>query len=907
MPIIILALIGCPTVEDSGEPSTQYAGPDLSHVPPGSAANGQAISLRVTARDNDGIAGVQAYYRVIGGPIWAPITMEGDGDVFSGAIPGDSVVAPGVEYYFEASDLGDPSASSKLPESGEREPYTLSVSVVGERFPFTEDFEPESEETTSLSSFGWANASQGFTGYSWELSTRFVHGGGYSVAHGRGADGIDTIVDWLITPAIDLSRATNAEVRWYELGVTPDAANHGLYLSTGSRDPADGDYVAIKAALPSPNSEEWARSAGYDLSAYVGQVVYLAWRFEGADSDDWYIDDVSVAGLAADLTAETTVVPAELQPGDTAVLSVTVTNPTTVDAANVRVSADFTASGARITTPAFQVGTIAAGSSTTVDFSLVVDSNTAANRYVPLSVLVESNSDTFTLDAPLLVGVPSVASLTWEAETAGSLLIEVGVGDPDAPDWSTTAYSGAAAAGSTTFTADITDGFASLPPSAGDNRWWARIDTAVAGSVVDFALSYGGNDYVSIATPLVVESDDLAFAYVPTPAEPFLVRSSTSPATLEPGSSGINIDFTVLNRGEVSSGPIYATLVSSHADLTVLDAGPILLDPDLFEAAEQVSADNAFSFAVAASHTDSTDVTASLVLDDGAESWVLPLSFDVPFPVLEITRVEIDDDGRDGILNPDEEADLTFRVANRGGKAASGIVSASLTATTTGSATLNVDDNVESLGSMSVGSVDLVGDFEVEVVGGALGDEVDLLLTLTDSLRTYQSHYSVILGDTPWQDIADLNDRTGDPVREGEPDILNGSFRVVGDLLQVRITFDGTPDLDTLFITSWASATSGSYDLYELGAQSGIGSLRGYSFSTSSFYELAAPAVSYPDANTVQLDLSLTALGLTFDEFTMGFGAGWCGEPDYYCDHFPDYWGYPYDSYNPTDWYTLNW
>ena len=39
----------------------------------------------------------------------------------------------------------------------------------------------------------------------------------------------------------------------------------------------------------------------------------------------------------------------------------------------------------------------------------------------------------------------------------------------------------------------------------------------------------------------------------------------------------------------------------------------------------------------------------------------------------------------------------------------------------------------------------------------------------------------------------------------------------------------------------------------------------------------------------------------------MGLAAGWCGPDTYFCDHFPDGWGYPYVSYSSASWYSLSW
>ena len=67
------------------------------------------------------------------------------------------------------------------------------------------------------------------------------------------------------------------------------------------------------------------------------------------------------------------------------------------------------------------------------------------------------------------------------------------------------------------------------------------------------------------------------------------------------------------------------------------------------------------------------------------------------------------------------------------------------------------------------------------------------------------------------------------------------------------------------------------------------------------------PVVTYPSATEVQIDITLADLGLAVDSIELGFATGWCGPPEYYCDHFPDGWGYPYDSWNPGLFYSLSW
>lgn len=904
--IALVILAACDSGSDS-VPEPVYAGPEMEHTPPASPSEGDDVSLSVTATDPDGVASVRVYYRSGTATAFTPAAMSADGDAWTATIPGASVDDPALEYYFEAADLGDPSTESLLPEEGEREPFSVPVDVVGRDFPFVEDFEPGEGESARLSSLGWANASDGFNGYGWELSTARANGGTYSVGHGRGIADIDPLDDWLISPAIDLGAARTAQVTWYEYGASSDEGSHTLMVSTGSRDPADGEYTAVSNPLPNPADGEWTRSAAYDLGAYAGEVIYLAWHYVGQDADDWYIDDVAVTELGADLVASLATSPEVVRPGESGVLSVTVTNTSTVGATDVSVSVELPEGGASFASSSHLLGEIAAGGSGTADFDYNVGATTADNRYLPLTVTVSSSGDPVVLDDQLLVGRASSANFTFDNLATGSVRISVGVGDLDLPDFELEVFAGEAAEGDTSYSADITDAYDWLPPAAGVERWWLRVDTAEGGTVTDFAINYDGQDYVSTDTPSAVASDNEGVIYLPEPPAPTLLDVTTSPEILDPGSTGVTLAVELYNAGAESSGPLVATLASTHADLVVLDGGPVTFDPDTFEAGEVVTASGVFSVEVSASHTDSEPVTAALTLTDGVDSWTEELSMAVPFPVAKITGIEIDDDGRDGILDPDESAEFTFRVTNTGDESMSGQVVGTLGVGASSTATATAGENSESVGSLGVGDTEIVDDFEVMVSGGAAGDTVVLELTLVDNLRSYVAVFPLTLGERPFVSMSDLDDPLGDVVSGDGFDVLNGTWRVDGDNLQLRLASDSAFDSGTLFVEAWGESSGADYDLYILVAQSGVGSLRGYSFATSSFTTLADPVVSYPDSSTVQIDVSITALGLSFDTFTLGFGVGWCGEPDYYCDHFPDGWGYPYAGYNPTDWFELSW
>jgi hypothetical protein len=902
----LLFLAACDSATDSGG-SVSFAGPVLSHEPPAGPTEGTAVSIAVTATDPDGVAIVQFFYRTEGAPSWVPAAMEAEGDVWTVEVPATAVQAPGLEYYFKAADLGDPSSVSTLPAGAPGEPFTLPVHVVGEAFPFYEDFEPPDPVVATISTIGWHNASQGFRGYGWDLSPGKAHGGDYAVFHSRGAETDTPPHDWLVSPAIDLGSAPSAQVTWYEYGTSVEEATHGLFVSTGSPDPDDGEYQAVEASLPFAPEAEWGRSRAYDLSPWIGQVVYLAWSYQGGDTDDWYIDDVAVTELQPQFTTSWVTEPALLSPGDRASLVVTVLNDAAVDAAAVSVALSFPEGGASTDDSPADVGAIGAGTTAEARFAIEIDAETLDNSYLPFTLTISDGGGSATETANLLIGEASTASMDWLALDDGALKLVVGVGDPESPDWSTVVTSGSVTAGSATYTADITDGAAWLPAGPADGRWWVQASSDAGGAVMDFSITFDGATESSTMAPMSVDAAETGVCYLPEPPDLKLSSLSTTPSELDPGSAGATLSFTLTNNGASTFGPLTATFVSADPDLLVLDGGPIDVGALPLDGGDSTRVTGAFSFDVAESHTDSADLAGELILSDGLETWTLPVGLAVPFPVLRITGVTIDDSGGDGVLDPDESAFLEFQVTNVGDEATVSLVRGVLSVEATSTASAVAGTNDENVGSMSARTTKSVDDFELTVAGGSAGDTVDLLLTLTDSERTYEARQQLVLGEPPWQPMEPLGDPTGDVLGAGDFDATAGWYRVIDGVLQMQLVSATAYDPARLFVEAWGSSPAAAYGLYRIVAQSGIGTLQGYDFSSGTFYDLEDPVLSYPDAYTVQFDLPVAYLETTFDELSIGFGAGWCGEPDYYCDHFPDGWGYPYTGYSTANWFTLSW
>lgn len=901
-PQLVLLLACSGTGKDGDDTGVGLAGPTLSHTPATELVEGTPTTLDVTATDPDGVSAVVVFHRIEGEISWIQGVMEqGEGDTWSIELEADAVDAPGLEYYFKATDFGDPQSSTYLPEDSTDDPFVVPVSVVGTPIPYTMDFEDPDDGT--LNDLGWANSSLGFVGYGWAESDAQSNSPTRSAFHSRGYTGLDDLDDWLLAPALDFSAASSAQVTWYEYGSNVDEADHGLYVSVGSRDPADGDYVAVEAALPPPTEDAWGRSAIYDLSGYVGEpTVYLAWRFVGQDADDWYIDDIVVQELQADLTLDTSVSPSPIHPGESGTFTVSIENFATVDSDELSVSVSFPSGGASVAESSVSAGTIASGASGSADFTLSIDAATPDNSTLPVDVVVTDGTNTWTASDELLVGYASTAYASWTPTEAGQVEIVLGVGDPDAPDWTTTLYDGSVEK-ALTLEADITEAYAFLPPAAGDLRWWLTVDGDVAGTVDSFSISAGGETYEATVLPRTT-ADVVETVWLPEPPD-YRVFASTNIDPLTPGASGVSLDLTVVSTGNDSSGPVSVTISSSDPDVTITSGGPFQMSDDVFEGGDEIDIVDAFTLDVSSAHTDSSDITLDVTFDDGVDVDVETITLPVPWPYLEISAIDIDDDGRDGVLDPDESASLTFTLINNGDLSTEGSLVATLSVESSSTAVATAATDEVTFRELASGRSDEADDaIDVEVTGGADGDTVDLLLTVVDDVRSYEVRTQLILGEPLWETIDASGDPSGDALDGWDFDIAGGEYRVDDGVLQLRLESYTVFDPDMLFIESWGYSTVADWTYYRLVLQSGVASVEGYD---GSFTIISNPVVSYPSATEVQLDITVADLGLSLDSLSLGFASGWCGPDEYYCDHFPDGWGYPYDSWNPSAFYDLSW
>ncbi len=134
---------------------------------------------------------------------------------------------------------------------------------------------------------GWQLFDQDGVSPNWVRTTSYKHSGTAAARHSFGSAGTNQD-GWLVTPAITL---TGGEIFsfWEQTQYPADYVYHGLWISEGSSNPADGNYVEL-AELDNPTTS-WVQQT-VSLGAYSGKTVYLAFRYQGEFADAWVVDDI---------------------------------------------------------------------------------------------------------------------------------------------------------------------------------------------------------------------------------------------------------------------------------------------------------------------------------------------------------------------------------------------------------------------------------------------------------------------------------------------------------------------------------------------------------------------------------------------------------------------------------------
>jgi uncharacterized repeat protein (TIGR01451 family) len=121
----------------------------------------------------------------------------------------------------------------------------------------------------------------------WLQTGMTSNSGNYSVAHFD--DQLDA-ESWLVTPQFTPTAQTQLAF-WQFTYYDSYYFYHGVWVSDGSGDPSDGDFVELVEL--DGGTLDWEQ-VSQDLGSYAGTPIYVAFRYDGNYADWWFVDDVAI-------------------------------------------------------------------------------------------------------------------------------------------------------------------------------------------------------------------------------------------------------------------------------------------------------------------------------------------------------------------------------------------------------------------------------------------------------------------------------------------------------------------------------------------------------------------------------------------------------------------------------------
>jgi len=102
---------------------------------------------------------------------------------------------------------------------------------------------------------------------------------------------------WLVTPTISLAGSSNAMLRFYtKIGGSGANPGSDILISTSSNDPSAEGYVIVKQLTEEEQTEEW-QEVSISLDDYLGEDIFIAFRYIGTAAKQWYIDDITIENV----------------------------------------------------------------------------------------------------------------------------------------------------------------------------------------------------------------------------------------------------------------------------------------------------------------------------------------------------------------------------------------------------------------------------------------------------------------------------------------------------------------------------------------------------------------------------------------------------------------------------------
>ena len=138
-----------------------------------------------------------------------------------------------------------------------------------------------------------------------------ANSGTYSFYHND--DDLDVeSTSWMISPSYTVVSGDFLSFLYNNNYAASYGVESGVYISTSSADPISnpGDFALLYDLLANASEDAWA-SSSTDLTAYVGEIVYVAFKYRGDFADEIYIDDFAIQNPPAAPNCAMTPVPAD--------------------------------------------------------------------------------------------------------------------------------------------------------------------------------------------------------------------------------------------------------------------------------------------------------------------------------------------------------------------------------------------------------------------------------------------------------------------------------------------------------------------------------------------------------------------------------------------------------------------
>jgi len=277
---------------------------------------------------------------------------------------------------------------------------------------------------TAVPPTGWNNYNLDGSGQTWARTTGYYHSGTASAVHFYSSAGMQN--GWLASPSMAIPVTGASLTFWERINYSSFYYKHSLWVCqdayvapvAGATPPGWSEV----AAFGTPPEDTW-RLQTVSLNAYAGHTIWLAWRYEGNNADDWWIDDVLVQPNLPDLVYQSSALLTDdclsggagdgngyLEPGEDGTLSVTLQNIGSYQATGVSAVLSTTTPGVTITQDTATFPAIPAGGTGTsqVAYAVSIDDTFPCGDQITFSLTATyaRGRATYTGSFPLIVGVP---------------------------------------------------------------------------------------------------------------------------------------------------------------------------------------------------------------------------------------------------------------------------------------------------------------------------------------------------------------------------------------------------------------------------------------------------------------------------------------------------------------------